>query len=201
MRQISGRLMPSEGEEQAQILDQANQRLRDAAKWLIAVMAAIAAVLVAGSQLSSIGRLPISWSPQTVDQWRFWIALAGVILALIAISLIVLFAARLLVPRAVTPEQLCAAWDGKSGRWRDINGAVRFLRKNPGYMTPYKSPVELMKKYEQVSDKREAARNKAITARGRKGKDAKASLASVEEDYNRIDDAVDKMASLASHLT
>lgn len=52
--------------------------IRSAAKWFIAGLGAIGAVLIAGSQLSSVGALP-------VGSGRLWIAVAGVVIGLLAI--------------------------------------------------------------------------------------------------------------------
>jgi len=56
--------------------ERANDRIRGAAKWLIASSAAVGAALIAGSQLSSVGKLEIGL-PTTVASARLWIAAAG----------------------------------------------------------------------------------------------------------------------------
>jgi hypothetical protein len=63
-----------------QVLTKAADRLRETTKWLIAAFAAIGGVLIAGSQLSSIGSLaPGDWL-------RFVIAAAGLLLALAGVA-------------------------------------------------------------------------------------------------------------------
>jgi len=64
--------------EAARPTHSAADRIRETAKWLIASFAAVGTILVAGTQLSSIGSLNASDA-------RFWVALAGVVAALTAV--------------------------------------------------------------------------------------------------------------------
>jgi hypothetical protein len=68
----------NESETAQPISGSAADRIRETAKWLIASFAAVGAVLVAGSQLSSVGSLRASDA-------RFWLALVGVVIALTAV--------------------------------------------------------------------------------------------------------------------
>ena len=67
------------------------ERYRDVAKWLITVFAAVGGVLVAGSQLTSLGNLDLD-----EDRGRLLVALAGLALALAMAVLIVSSALRVL---------------------------------------------------------------------------------------------------------
>lgn len=72
---------------------------RDAAKWLVAALAAVAAILVAGSQLSSIGE---------VDGWRLALAVGSAIAGLAAVAFALRQTFRLMLPSSVTLEDLKA---------------------------------------------------------------------------------------------
>src|SRR5689334_10268659 len=82
--------------------DGAMQRIRDAAKWLIGAAAAVGAALIAGTQLSSIGKLS--------SGWRLSLAIAGVVLALAAVVFAIWFAVQLLLPVGVTLTELDSEW-------------------------------------------------------------------------------------------
>src|SRR4051812_24708517 len=72
-------------------------RARDLAKWLIVAFGAIGATLVAGSQLSDIGK---------TDGWRLFAAFAGLALGLGGVALAVWSAVRVLTPDDLTLRQL-----------------------------------------------------------------------------------------------
>jgi hypothetical protein len=71
----------------------ANQRLRDTAKWLLTSFAAVGAIIVAGLQLSSIGKLT-SESPQA----RIWATLLGIAVAAIGVAIAIGFMSSVLAP-------------------------------------------------------------------------------------------------------
>src|SRR5438045_1301111 len=56
-------------------------RIRDTAKWLTVSLAALGAVLVAGTQLSNLGALD-------VGSMRFWAAISGAVVAVIGTAVI-----------------------------------------------------------------------------------------------------------------
>ena len=114
----------------------AGKTIRDSAKWLIAAAAAVGAALIAGSQLSSIGQLDTcsGWSVQCT---RLPLAVLGAIIGLGAVVFIVWSAAHILLPKAVTLDELQQHWEN-SDRWAD----GKFFRENPAYLS-YPSPAEL----------------------------------------------------------
>lgn len=77
----------------------ASKGLRDLAKWLLGIFAAIAVILTAGIQLSSIGHL-------SGGSLRFWVAIGGIALALLSVGGMVWFVVQVLVVNAVTLNQL-----------------------------------------------------------------------------------------------
>ena len=78
----------------------ATDKLRDAAKWLLAAAAAVGGVLVAGLQLGSLGDLDL-------HQWgRLALALTGLILALIGVGMVIARAGALLTEDWITLAEL-----------------------------------------------------------------------------------------------
>jgi Pentapeptide repeats (8 copies) len=112
----------------------ANQRIRDTAKWLIASQAAVGAALIAGSQLSSIGRL----DPATA---RLWVAAAGALLALGAVVFAITATVRVLLPVQVLIADLDEGW-AKPGP--ELRRAVGFLRRRPKYLQGLDTPRALI---------------------------------------------------------
>lgn len=62
----------------------ANQRLRDTAKWIVTSFAAVGAILVAGLQLSSIGKR----TAETPDE-RVWATLVGIAAAALGVAIVI----------------------------------------------------------------------------------------------------------------
>jgi hypothetical protein len=93
----------------------AAESLRSAAKWLLAAASGVAALLVAGLQLSSLGDLA------SKDVPRFCIALGGLLLALLGFGAVVWRAGALLSDEWITLTQLSDAdWRArvsKRSRW------------------------------------------------------------------------------------
>ena len=84
--------------ETASALDEANNRIREAAKWLVASAAAVGAAMLAGSQLSRIGELEVGL-PVTVEHARLWVALVGAGLGLVAVVYTIWTAVQILLPK------------------------------------------------------------------------------------------------------
>jgi len=71
----------------------ANEKLRDTAKWIITSFAAIGAILLAGIQLSNVGKLTADTS-----ECRVAAVIAGVVLAILGIGVAMAFTSRVLAP-------------------------------------------------------------------------------------------------------
>jgi hypothetical protein len=121
-------------------LDAANQRIRDSAKWLIASSAAVGAALIAGSQLSSIGKLP----PGSA---RLWVAGAGALLGLTAVVYAIRTAVRVLLPVQVLISDLAAEWQRPSPELRQV---VRFFHRQPKFLQGTATPAELITRREKL---------------------------------------------------
>ena len=148
----------------------ANERIRDAAKWLIAASAAVGAILVAGSQLSSIGRL----QPGP----RLWVAIAGAVLALWGVVAAIWTAVRLMLPVQVTLQDVQARWE----RWRDDARGFRawrqrvqmpdvaFFKRNRVFLGGVDAPQVLTDAYEDAATAVKAARDAAAAPPQGRGK-------------------------------
>jgi hypothetical protein len=87
-------------------LDASADRIRETAKWLIVSFAGVGSVLVAGSQLSSLGSLEL-WSE------RFWIAVSGVAVALVAVIVAINKVSDVLVADPLSLQTLAEPTDGR----------------------------------------------------------------------------------------
>lgn len=118
-----------------------SDRIRDAGKWLIGASAAVGAALIAGSQLSDIGSLPLC-APGSLTCARLPLAVLGATLALAGISYVMWRAVQLLLPVEVTPTELVGNWE-KTQDWKldnltrdqkrllDRMPEIRYFRTNP----------------------------------------------------------------------
>jgi hypothetical protein len=137
-------------------LNESRELVRGAAKWLIAGLGAIGAVLVAGSQLSSIGRL----SPSDA---RFWIALLGVALGLLSVMWAMWRVVDLLSPTRWAFEDVVAAWErvpatASETRWwsrREARSVGRYLRDHPLLLGDFTSPRAIQTTYVESDPDRE----------------------------------------------
>ncbi|WP_280875148.1 pentapeptide repeat-containing protein [Streptomyces pseudovenezuelae] len=115
-------------------LTKANDSIRIAAKWLIGSSAAVGAALLAGSQLSNIGKL--DWG------WRLWVAIGGATVGLIAVIWAIWLATLLLMPVTVTIDRLQEQWKKPT---KELKAAVEFLKREPRQLGEWKSPKGLKK--------------------------------------------------------
>lgn len=137
-------------------LQVANNRIRDAAKWLIASSAAVGAALLAGTQLSNIGRLDAGG--------RLIVAFVGAILGLSGVVLAIFVAVRLLLPVTVTLNELVKEWSKPKGR---LKPAIEFFKKHQKYLQGFPTPADLEKARDgAVSALQKMGRNAAKSPRG-----------------------------------
>jgi hypothetical protein len=134
-------------------LSEARELVRAAAKWFIAGLGAIGAVLVAGSQLSSVGALD-------VDSSRFWIAIAGVSIGLLAILWAMWRVVDVLAPGRWSFEDVVRAWEDPGATsslpWRKNRNAVgRYLREHPLALGGFASPRKIQELYDESEADRE----------------------------------------------
>lgn len=152
------------------------ERIRDAAKWLIAASAAVGAVLIAGSQLSSIGQLDLGR--------RLYAAIGGVALALMAVVFAMWVAVQVLRPIGVTLKELQDHWAAND------RADVKFFHKNPGQLG-YSSPTDLRTAREQAWQEREDKRVALDAASGEAArKTAQEQFDAADDEYERINSDV-----------
>ncbi|MET7832492.1 pentapeptide repeat-containing protein [Micromonospora sediminicola] len=125
----------------------ANQRIRDTAKWFIGSAAAVGAALVAGSQLSDIGRLAAGW-PTSAATARLWVAAAGVLLGLAGVVVAIASAVRVLLPVQVFISDLAENWEAPTD---DLRPVVSFFRRRTKYLQGAKDPAELIDRRERLA--------------------------------------------------
>jgi hypothetical protein len=75
------------------------EKMRTTTQWLMGVLGAIGAALVAGIQLGSLGSL-------SVGDWRLWLALSAFVVALVGVAVMLRKAAAVLAPDTTNLQQL-----------------------------------------------------------------------------------------------
>lgn len=135
----------SDEDRRRDALKEANEVLTSAGKWLIGALGAIGAVLIAGSQLSSIGTLRIG--P------RFVAALIGLGIGLAAVLWCIWRVVDLLAPERYSISGLAKEWDA-SGSIKGVGVRTRrgrrrypvpdWFGKNPEHLANHESPTQLL---------------------------------------------------------
>jgi Pentapeptide repeats (8 copies) len=116
--------------------------IRSAAKWFIAGLGAIGAVLVAGSQVSSLGAL----DPET---GRLWIAVAGVAVGLGAVLFAMWAVVDILASRQWTWDAVVRASTSSSSDGRPVRD---WLAANPSALGGYTSVDDINVTYENADE-------------------------------------------------
>ncbi|MFD7161758.1 pentapeptide repeat-containing protein [Kribbella sp. NPDC059898] len=135
----------------------ARDAVRNAAKWFFTGLGAIAAILVAGSQLSSLGALD-------AGSTRFRLAVVGVVLGLLAVLWAMSRVVDLLAGSGYTFEHIEADWrateNPPTGRFalrrnRSTHAVGWFLRENSTLLANFTSPLEIGTAYRDSGPERE----------------------------------------------
>lgn len=173
--------------------DEREEKIREAAKWLIASFAAVGAALIAGSQLSSIGRLPlcVDWS---MDCARLWVALLGTVASLVGVVLAIWIGVTLLVPDPAPVHALKGEWQGKDP----------YLRT---YFTENRSLLQGFDDFEDVDRQEKAAYLEVDRLRELVEEASGPGQAELEEEYRAADahpadilERSDVLVSTANHV-
>jgi hypothetical protein len=139
-------------EEKKEGLAASSELIRSAARWLVGALGAIGAVLIAGSQLSSIGSLPGS-------SYRLWLAVAGLAIGLGAVLYAIWRVVELLLPERAMLAELAEDWERSgvqpgarlTGRQRRKYPWIDSLARNPeSFGGTYKSVPELKAAYDKA---------------------------------------------------
>lgn len=120
--------------------EESSTKIREAGKWLLGAAAAVGAAVIAGSQLSDIGSLPICRPFSSLSCARLPTAVAAAGVALVAIAFILWSAVRLLLPIGLPLGDLARAWDTSvttvdgqltKKRARPLRADIRFFYDHP----------------------------------------------------------------------
>ena len=98
----------------------AREHVQGAAKWYVAALGAIGAILLAGSQLSSLGALE-------QGSFRLWVAIVGVVVGLVAVLWAVSGVVKILAGQPWTFEDAVRAAQSKRGPvgpWLSANASA-----------------------------------------------------------------------------
>lgn len=164
------------------------ERMREAAKWLVAIFGAIAGILIAGTQLSSIGSLPVGT--------RLFFAIAGASVALVGVLCVVWLLLGIMLPSHVALDEVAY----------DLTDCTKkkplpsFLRSNPSVLLPYnslghllgankiaiKSKDSALRKYYQALKSCGDETNSAVEKRETIAKAATAQAAQVDRDIGYV---------------
>lgn len=123
-------------ETQSQRSELANSRIRDTAKWLIGAFAAVGAALLAGIQLSSLGRLPACVG--SAGCGRLWGALFGLLLGLAGVGAAVWLAASVMTRPSRSEQQLNEEYKDEGSELR------RYFDANPVYLQGFNDIDDLV---------------------------------------------------------
>ncbi|MGV9362465.1 pentapeptide repeat-containing protein [Amycolatopsis sp. NPDC003731] len=145
------------GPEPSSHLAPAREMIRSAAKWFIAGLGGIGVVLIAGSQLSSIGALP-------ADSSRFYLAVAGVVAGLVAILWAMWRVVDILSGKRWTFDDVVTDWkltktDSTSAYKKRRNKSQHpvgwYLHDHLSSLGGFASPTEIKKIYDESEPDRE----------------------------------------------
>ncbi|TCB98597.1 hypothetical protein E0H26_08065 [Micromonospora zingiberis] len=102
--------------------------------------------MLAGSQLSSIGELPLG-VPDSVANARLWIAVLGAVAGLSAVVYAIWTAVRILLPKLVLISDLDQAW---AQRRSDLATVADLFRRNPKYLQGFSTPADVIGAREEL---------------------------------------------------
>lgn len=135
-------------------------RVRDAAKWLLATLGAIGTIIVAGLQFSSIGAVP--------SGWRTFAAIAGAGGAIVGLVVLIGLVLAVMVPSDITIDAI--ARHKIRHFW-----LRRYLNQNPTWLGGYGNVDELYRAYLKALEDAKAGHGEAFAA----AKDVDATVAYV----------------------
>lgn len=115
-----------------------NARLRDVAKWLIGAVSAVGAALIAGSQLSSIGKLTVCFQAR-LECMRAPVATIGVVVGLLSIAAALRIGLELLTPVDRSPSELQQEWTKG-----DVSPVHKYFTANPAYLQGFRDFADAM---------------------------------------------------------
>lgn len=141
---------PTSTAEQAPIVDaQAAGRdlLRSAAKWIAGAFGGVGVVLLAGTQWAPLGEL-------SRGSDRLTAAVTGLVVAALGLAAVVALTTWVLLPRAVTTDELTAWARNRTalGRLRPRGQVVRWFERNPSQLHGAESIATIEARLSDTSD-------------------------------------------------
>lgn len=115
-------------------LQQQADRVRDAAKWLLATLGAVAAILVAGLQFPAIGAVPAGW--------RAVAAIGGAAVAIVGVVVLIGLVLKVLLPSETTIDELATTNAPK--------GLSTYMNRNKSLLQGYDSIQALAKDHQEA---------------------------------------------------
>jgi hypothetical protein len=152
----------TEHDRRRSTLQEATTLLSGTAKWLIAALGAIGAALIAGSQLSSIGSLPVG--P------RFLAAVVGLCIGLGGVLWAIWKVLDLIAPDRYTISELSSEWEKAAAvkergaanwRLRRKYPVADWFARNPEHLANHESPTQL---FDHWKDRTAADRDRTLEA-------------------------------------
>lgn len=171
----------------------ASNRIRDAGKWLIAAAAGVGAALIAGSQLSSIGKLSVC-TPTSEQCLRLPLSLLAAVVGLVSIAFIMWSAGRLLLPVEVTITDLADHWDSPRREWAD----AKFFKKNPAYLG-YGHPRELEQARTDTWTRLTDAEATAESASGPQRENLERDIVQARKEFDEVQDRTMTVTKIAEY--
>ncbi len=184
-----------------------NDRIRDAGKWLIGASAAVGAALIAGSQLSNIGSLPLC-AARTETCFRLPLALVGAAIALGGIAYVMWRAVQILLPVEITIDELNDSWS-KTSTWpmdwwwyrRKLSRRfpeIWYFRRNLSQIGN-RDPAALIQSRTETWTAYAQSENDVLTADKASKASAKERMAAAKADWNQAVADVDSVLAAAQN--
>jgi hypothetical protein len=169
-----------------------DQQIRDAAKWLVGSFAAVGAALIAGSQLSSIGKLP-ACAPSSVGCARLWVAVLGAVLALVGVVWAVWIGVGLLAPIRLQVGDLKAQW--KPGQ-----PIYDYFKQNPSQLQDFGDFEDLERQENAAYARFDELNAQLIEAEGTRREELSQDLDDAEVILNDVLARSDDVVTIANHI-
>jgi hypothetical protein len=176
----------------AERVDAQGNQIREAAKWLVGSFAAVGAALIAGSQLSSIGRLPVC-APTSIVCGRLWIAVIGAVAALVGVVWAVWTGVGLLAPVRLQVPDL-------KNEWRSGRPIFDYFKANPSQLQGFSSPTDLEEQETDAYKRFDDLNTRIAEASEAEAGQLDEELSQAEEALNDILARGDDVVTIANHV-
>jgi hypothetical protein len=159
-------------------------RVRAAAKWMLAALGAIGALVIAGIQFTAIGAVP--------GGWRAVAAIGGAAVAVLAVVVLVGLVLAVMLPGDVTLERLAAGKDRL---------LTKYLQDNPSVLQGYATAEELRLAYQRALAASKQATERYFDRLRAAGTEADPAVRKAQFESKLADDWLDYLDGLATYVT